>query len=47
MLQKDNLVEQDEFFTLTLGFNERTNPNVRLLPNEVHVVIEDSDGNLA
>lgn len=46
MLHGDNMVEQDEFFILTLEFHERTNTNVRLLPNEVDVIIQDNDGNL-
>ena len=44
--QFDDLVEQDEFFTLRLGFVEENNLNVRLIPDEVTVIIEDNDGKL-
>lgn len=44
LFQFDNLVEQDEFFTLRLEFVEGNNLNVRLLPDEVTVTIEDNDG---
>lgn len=46
LFQFDDIVEKDEFFTLRLEFVEGNNLNVRLLPDEVTVTIEDNDGKL-
>ena len=44
LIHDDNLVERDEFFTVRLQLGDGSNSNLRLLPNEVTITIEDRNG---
>lgn len=46
ILFQDDLVEREEFFTLTLRLVNANSPGIWLLPDEVNVTIIDEDGKL-